>query len=357
MAPLVVLVALAWIVSVTALGRDDVPTVESRADIPVGLSYGNRLLSLSDTDLAAALDDAVTLHTPWIRVDLSWADMQPDSAGDHRWASTDRLVAAAGDRGLKVLGIVTYTPPWARAAGCTTFACPPADGRQFARFAHDVAERYAGRISAYEIWNEPNLALFWTDPDPAAYGRLLDLTIPAIRTADDEATVILGGLAALPTGDRSIDAADFIRGACGSRDCSVDAVAYHPYTFPRLASAEGDPPTAWARMLSDRPGSNGIRTAMAEVGLSDRRIWVTEYGAPTIGDRPGDDHVSEAQQSAILRDALRSAEQDSGIIGAFFWYTWKDYDSYGSNEDGFGLRRTDGTAKPAFFALARALAP
>jgi hypothetical protein len=40
----------------------------------------------------------------------------------------------------------------------------------FGEFCGAMAERYRGRIGAYEVWNEPNLAREWGNepPDPAA---------------------------------------------------------------------------------------------------------------------------------------------------------------------------------------------
>ena len=42
----------------------------------------------------------------------------------------------------------------------------------FAAWAGEVARRYSGRQAIYELWNEPNLSLFWPEPDPAAYVAL-----------------------------------------------------------------------------------------------------------------------------------------------------------------------------------------
>ena len=52
-------------------------------------------------------------------------------------------------------------------------------------FCAAVAERYQERISAYQIWNEPNLSREWGDnrPDPAGYVDLLAACSGAIREA------------------------------------------------------------------------------------------------------------------------------------------------------------------------------
>jgi polysaccharide biosynthesis protein PslG len=56
-----------------------------------------------------------------------------------------------------------------------------------------AAQRYAGKVGAYEIWNEPNAAPYYgPQPDPAGYTELLKAAYPAIKAADPDATVIGG---------------------------------------------------------------------------------------------------------------------------------------------------------------------
>jgi hypothetical protein len=43
-------------------------------------------------------------------------------------------------------------------------------------------------------------------------------------------------------------------------------------------------------------------------------------------------------------------------VGAFFWYGYRDFDAKGSNEGFYGLRRADGTAKPAWASIRAELA-
>ena len=55
--------------------------------------------------------------------------------------------------------------------------------RKWRAFCAAVAERYQGRVSAYQIWNEPNLSREWGDqiPDAARYVELLAVCSGAIR--------------------------------------------------------------------------------------------------------------------------------------------------------------------------------
>ncbi len=127
----------------------------------IGLAYGDELPGMDAAGLATALDDAVTVGGT-VRLDVSWADVQHDGPGVWDWSGLDRVLAATRARGLDVIGVVAYTPAWARVAGCDDEKCRPASYADFAAFAGAAAARYgAGGIGAWEIWNEPNNAAFW----------------------------------------------------------------------------------------------------------------------------------------------------------------------------------------------------
>src|SRR2546421_7283932 len=97
------------------------------------------------------------------------------------------------------------------------------------------------------------------------------------------------------------------------------------------------------------------------------KVWATEYGAPTAG--PGvtattsdyqldaaPDHVSEDLQAVMASESVELAKS-SPAIGALFWYTPTDGGTdTSSRENFFGLRRFDGTPKPAYSALQEAIA-
>ncbi len=130
----------------------------------------------------------------------------------------------------------------------------------------------------------------------------------------------------------------------------VDAVGYHPYTYPYLPTFVGAWATAWNK-IAQTPVS--IVSILAEYGTPGLPVWLTEYGAPTVGSSSNGaaaaDQVTEARQAQIGTAAV-SAVVSSNSIGALFWYT--DRDLPGNNPvDHYGLRRANGTAKPALGSL------
>ena len=317
-----------------------VPTARatpSRPPLDIGLAYGDTLPFLSDQDLASALDDAVKLGTKWIRVDLSWEDIQPDSPTEYQWGRFDRVAQAAKKRGLQILAVITYTPRWARPSDClNNQACAPADPDAFAAFARLAATRYAPMgVHTWEIWNEPNITFWLPKPDPAAYTRLLRATTKTMRQADPRATLLMGGLAAVDTSAKKhyVSTETYLTAVAklgGNR--LVDGVAYHPYTYPYLPTATTSFGTAWEKISTS---SGNLVSILAKYGTPNLPIWITETGAPTNG--PG-------------------AAAANKHVAAVFWFTDRDTGTdKATRSKFFGLRRIDGTAKPSFGALTTAI--
>jgi hypothetical protein len=307
-----------------------------------------------------------------VRADLSWDDIQHTGRDDYAWHLFDRVVAAATARGLSVLPVLTATPPWAHSPGCADPACGPHDAAQFAAFAAAAATRYAPRgVHDWELWNEPNLTTFWAPAaDPVGYAATVKAAAAALHHADPHAFVVLGGLSPTGSGRGDLAPTVFLAKVAGQGGTKVvDAIGYHPYSYPYLPSASTSFGTAWEQI--DRT-KESLRSVLTRTGTPGLPIWLTEVGAPTGGPgaasdgSPGDigpdtTHVTEARQAEIAADAVRTAAADPGI-GALIWYTDRDNAAAtgagqgGSTEDWYGLRRADGSAKPALAALRAAIA-
>jgi polysaccharide biosynthesis protein PslG len=333
------------------------------ASLHAGIAYGDELTFMRQPALNAALNDAKAVGAHWVRADLSWADVQRSSPDAYDWSGFDRIVAGANARGLRVLPVLAYTPAWARPSGCDSQSCRPASDAAFARFASAAVDRYAPRgVHTWEIWNEPNSSGFW-QPAPSAgdYATLLRATVHAIRDLDDEAFIVSGGLAAVSTRNGDIAQIDFLRrlSALGGNKL-VNAIGYHPYTYPLLPSLVASFHTPWDRI--DRAPVS-LRSVLQRYGTPDLPFWLTEYGAPTGGPGSGSSgaqnssttHVTETRQAQILVDAVNTAWRDENIQGLFIY---EDKDAGGSratNENFYGIRRANGAKKPAFLALRKAL--
>lgn len=319
----------------------------------IGISVGDNLADLSDQDLDSALADIASLGVGWIRFDMAWSAAQPNGPASYNWARFDRIVAAANRHNLQLVPILTYTPAWARPATCSdSFKCGPADPAQFASYAAAASARYAPMgIHTWEIWNEPNISQFWKPaPDAAAYTNLLKKSYNSIKQVDPLATVVSAGLSD-PAGSAggNLDPRDFLIQMYknGAKDY-MDAVGYHPYSFPNIPS--GPTWTGWSVMGDTNPS---IRSIMVSYGDGNKQVWATEFGSPTNGPTWRGD---ELLQAVMMRDGVQQIANKPWVAGLFL-YSYRDLGTDTSTiENFFGIVRFDGSKKPAYYELKKVLA-
>jgi hypothetical protein len=305
----------------------------------VGISDSNLYFDTPD-QVDAALDQMQALGVDTVRVILPWALVNPLS-GYYDWTQPDYLINAADARGMGVLAVVATTPAWAQDPGSAGLVNPPTSAADFGAFAGLAAQRYAGKVGAYEIWNEPNAAMFYApQPDPAGYSALLKAAYPTIKAADPDAIVVGGVVGSTVTmGDWTLNPVTFVDemyrdGAQGY----FDALSFHPYQYTTPFSQGGDLANSPINQLTD------IRNLMVANGDTEKSVWSTEYGEPTAV-------AGEAQQATYLEDMLTSW-RSLDYTGPAFVYTLQDTDSGSTDPEAtFGLIRSDGTWKPAAYVV------
>lgn len=310
------------------------PTLGDR----IGFSVGGELLGLPPAQMRRDLDDIERSGARWVRADLAWSSIE-ERRGHRSWSDVDRLVRESRARGLSVLGLLAYTPAWAR-PGCATDKCPPDDPQDFASFARAAAERYdADDVAAWEVWNEPNIPEFWSPrPDIDRYARLLDVTVSALRAARPRAIVVSAGLApaASETSGGQVAPVDVI-GRLYELGVAqrVDAIGIHPYAGTDLPLDA--PEKEFARLPA-------LHRVLLEHGAAGTPMWITEYGVST-------DQTSTRRQAAALQQALRRLEDGQWPwLQVLFVYRLRDA------EDGYGVLREDRTPKPAWSVVRAAAA-
>jgi Cellulase (glycosyl hydrolase family 5) len=316
----------------------------------IGIADSELYLSTSLAEINARLDLMQSLGVTNVRIMVPWAGVQPlhpdtpFGLGAPRWDQLDMVVNAAAARGMGILGVLNSTPMWA--TNSTPINGQPTNFDRFASFAKSVALRYGDKISAYEVWNEPNSIQFWNTLDPAAYTEMLKKTYTALKQAaaqlGTDITVIGGVVGAGKTWPGlTMNPVDFVRkmyeaGANGY----FDALSFHPYNFEWKFSVGED--LAWKEGMPLYQ-LNKIREMMdsfLEEGQEQIKIWITEYGLPT-------NKVSEATQAAFVRDLIEFWQTMQGA-GPIFLYTIKDWLNPPTNNDeaNLGIFRPDGTMKP-----------
>ncbi|MFB0545380.1 MAG: hypothetical protein ACETWB_00580, partial [Anaerolineae bacterium] len=141
----------------------------------------------------------------WVVQLFSWREIAR-WRGQYNWDYPDAVVRGAEFHGLKLAIRLDQHPAWARTAPAANG--PPDDLNDYGDFVEAVARRYRGRIRAYIIWNEPNLAREWGGgrPDPAGYVEMLKVAYARAKAADPHCLVVSAGLA--PTNHQDDQALD-----------------------------------------------------------------------------------------------------------------------------------------------------
>jgi hypothetical protein len=316
-----------------------------------GIAAGGGLQGETRATLVRDVTEDRSAGSKWLRVDVNWAQIQAAGPSTYNWTALDAVVTQARARGMKVLGGILYTPSWARPAGTPASWAP--DPAAYARFAA-TAVAHLGRLGVrtFEIWNEPNTANFWAPrPDPAAYTALLRAAYVAIKQANPAATVLTGGTAPAPNSASTISPVSFLSAvyAHGGRGF-FDAVGHHPYCWPAYPGAR-TAWSAWYQMYGTHPS---LRSVMIAHGDRAKRIWATEFGAPTGG--PAGTYVSPVAQAHMVTRAYRLFAAYKWA-GPLFFYQGRDAGQTATTiENFFGFLHHNFTPKPSFTAYARAAA-
>lgn len=345
----------------TVLNTTTTQAITANASQPIinyngfGIAAGGGLIGLSQNDLNNYFASLKTLGVTWVRWDIDWSTVQTRDVNTYDWINIDRVANTAKTYGIKSLGIITYAPDWAEISGCGVGQyCPPKDPNTFATFAGVTANRYKGIVNAWEIWNEENTPNFWSpSPNSQQYGELLKLSYIAIKKVDPTILVLSGGLAAAGDEGGNISPITFIKALYTSDVHNYfDAVALHPYTYP-VDSEYIASWNSWQQMYL-------VRGLMVSNNESNKKIWVTEFGAPTNGPGTerslneldfsyGSDYMSEKAQQTLVERASSLYSADKSWMGPFFWYSLRDNDvSKTTPENFFGIIRYDGTFKPSY---------
>jgi hypothetical protein len=295
---------------------------------------------------ATDLDRAKAAHLRVIRVQAVWASLQPNGPDAYDAASLARLdgvINAAAARGIRVVLFADATPCWASASpdrgSCgsdtpqSVYRYPPTDPKDFAAFSAFLVKRYAAKLTAYEVWNEPDQSneLYFAGPDKASrYVAMLKAAYGPVKRAAPKVQVLAGSFVG---NNGAWLRAMYKRGIKGY----YDGLAVHFYFRP----------------LADLAATRAVQAR-----YHDRKaLWLTEFGWSSCYAKGGpavvSDHVclTPAGQAAALSYVIRSVARQSWVRAAIA-YTIRDEDSAYR----FGLFDSRDRAKPAYGTLQRLLA-
>lgn len=327
-----------------------------------GFGFSSHILAQDDE--AAYLQLAGQANATTLRDDFAWSDIERQK-GVFDWNGPDEIMRLTASRGIRVLAIADYSPKWASSCpnAQDSSKCGPVNPADYGNFAGKLAARYGAGgdfwranpslpyvpLSGIEIWNEPNIQNFWANPHGGRYANIVKAAYTAIKAADPTITVVAGAMA--PVGDVPGEFVGPISFLSQLYDAGAggyfDAVSHHPYVYSKGATAEYMMAfhdwSGWSQMAET---DVSLRSIMAEHGDSGKKIWITEFGAPTNADG-----ISEAEQAKLAAIALEKWKTYDWA-GNFYWYSLRD-DCQDTTEKEcyFGAVRHAGALKPAYTTI------
>ncbi len=314
------------------------------------------------------VEQAANLGVGWIKQQIDWNSIEY-ARGLYRWAELDHLVMQAQQYDLKILFSVARAPGFSRPEPIEEDG-PPSDFSIFHDFMHTISSRYQGRVGAYELWNEPNLAREWRGLDLSAekFVDLIKAGAQGVREGDPDAIIISGAPAVtgIDDGINAIDDRKFLRAMidAGVGDL-VDAIGAHPYGAANPPDERAADPAHLRSSYNAHPSFFFLDTLedyhqiMSSANIT-QPIWITEFGWPSIEkfgkvDTAGWDYardVTEADQAAYLLRAIE-LRRDRSWLGPMIIWNLNVAPLLGPDrsESAYGLIRPDGTFRPAYQQL------
>ncbi len=342
------------------------------------------------------LDSARGLGVGWIKVQLSWKELE-DAQGNFNQDYQAQVldVQRAGSRHLKVLLSFAKAPDWARPAGVRGQEDgPPDDPQAFAdfitRFLHDVKPE---SVHAIEIWNEPNLIREWRGKpmNGAEYMKYFNAAYAAILQAQRDQPpmfdpnhriiVVTAGPAPTITSAETVNDRGWIQQLYnnGLAKFGDDVVlGAHPYGWANPPDALCCMPqsgvTGWYADPSFyfRNTVDDYRKIMQRNGDGNRKLWITEFGWATYqGLRRSDGGAGAVQQGSGWEMLLDQNQQASYVLRAFYLAQQPPYYDFlgpmmlwnlnfaaiptmvdnSREEAGFSLLDASGNARPVYLTL------
>ncbi len=255
---------------------------------------------------------------------VTWGALEP-SRGQYDWSPLDFWVQQTQSHGVQFDYVFLNVPAWTSArpaepcAGNRIGCAAPPRLDDWDDFVRALATRYKGRISSYEMWNEPNASGYWTGT-PQQMVELASHAYAIIKSIDPAAIVTTP--AASSTGWPLAHDAWMDRYLAAGGGKYADVVAWHGY------SGRNDRPALPPEELPDQ--IRALRLVLDKYHLGHMPIWNTEGGWGKDDQLPDEN----AQASFLMRWYL--LQFTHGVARAY-WYQW-DNPNWGTLwRDGSGV--------------------
>jgi hypothetical protein len=284
-----------------------------------------------------------------IRIPIIWGSVQAQKDGHFDWSAVDAVIGNAAQAGIEVLPFLYGAPSWAVPQAVVPgshggFRGPKtlpvktaAQQAGWTAFAQQAAARYgpggsfwvghpqlpARPVRTWQIWNEENFKYFVVHPNPADYGKLVNISYAALRSVDPGARLVLGGLFAEPKEagwkikpPQAYFATDFLtkmyRATPGIRS-KFSGIALHPYT------------SEYQHLTAE---IEAIRAVLRQNHDGAKGLWVTEIGWSSEPPDPVHDAFAKGPQGQVrqLKGAfgLFRSKAAKWRLRQVFWFSVED---------------------------------
>lgn len=364
---ILITIVLAIAVLIIAVTQEDDPFEASAiVDPPFSsLSYSIQTFLWWDEGNASTQAAMVnrTLNFSYIKQTFPWTELEP-RPDEWDFTQSDRIVALANSEeiDLKLIVRLGQSPDWAIDSDLLNedaLDSPPNDLEAWGEYCGTIAERYAGQIAAYQVWNEPNLQREWGEREPNAvdYVELLAICSEAIRAVDSDVIIISAGLS--PTGgpipiaipdDQYLDAmyrADFQQ--------YVDVVGVHAPGFAQPSYGPDDAVRDGSQRWASFRRVEDLRKIMLNYDDAARQMAILEFGYTTDTNNSVYSWfaVSEDLQAQYVVEAYEYAAENwrpwVGLMNLIYMPNpqWTADDE----EWWWAIGTPDGGLRPVFFSL------
>ena len=174
------------------------------------------------------------------------------------------------------------------------------------RFLEAMVRRYRAHVKVWEIWNEPNGPWFWQKPATVRqYGRMVREVSQLIKSVDQDAVILAGSTAMIPTG--------FFEGLLASEGANhFDFCSMHPYgALPEQADG----------------GVRALRKLLDSRGKSNL-LWQSECGFPSNADTGGWGYGGPWNETKHAKWVLRRLLCDGSLdMKVSIYFILNDYPS------------------------------
>ncbi|MBO5280043.1 MAG: beta-galactosidase [Clostridia bacterium] len=320
----------------------------------IGVGFEKLDRNLHDPEMA--YDKLAECGVKWARIQSGWQRTEREK-GVYDFGWIDSVVDNLTERGIEpwidlCYGNELYSESAANYFGAV--GVPPIfteeEKQGWANYCKAIAERYKGKVTYYEVWNEPDGAWCWKHgPSGTEYGKFVIETSKAIRSGNPDAKMIGGSVCRVEAGFL----ADALEAGMGDY---IDAITYHEYVSNeqrvpyRVRSLRGllDLYNPNIKIIQ---GESGSQSKSDGHGALRRCAWTESKQAKQLLRHTMVDLESEVEFLSYFSavDMIEGLNADASEAA-----TVRDYGYFGilgADFDENGRAKNEYKYKPSFYAL------